>query len=171
MAICSRFKDEFGGGLARQQVAILSKRPAFAAWSDRWKTFGTVDPPRGYAFAAIRYGTNDVGFYSVHLKSNLTWSDPQRGNQLNILKRELAAEQIMRHVKETRMLLTNQLEAVVIGGDFNTNPDQDLFVSDNTLRLFTEEGFSSGFEDLPLLNRVTHPGKGRYPDATLIMFS
>jgi len=166
VSICSRFKDEFGGGLGRQQVAILSKKPAFAAWSDKWKTFGTVDPPRGYAFAAFRYGTNDVGFYSVHLKSNLTRSDPQRGNQLNILKRELAAEQIMRHAKEVGILLTNQLEAVVVGGDFNTNPDQDLFVSEKTLRLFQDEKFLSGYEDLPLVNRVTHPGKGRYPDAT-----
>ncbi len=166
VAICSRFEDDFGGGLGRQQVAILSKKPAFVAWIDRWKTFGRVDPPRGYSFAAIRYGTNDVGFYSVHLKSNLTRSNPERENQLNILKRELAAEQVMRHAKEIGTLLTNDFEAVVVGGDFNTNLDQDSFVSEKTLRLLNDEKFFSGFEHLPLTSRITHPGKGRYPDAT-----
>lgn len=166
VAVCSRFKDGFGSAIGWQQVAILSKKPALAAWSENWKTVGKVDPPRGFSFAAIRYGTNDIGFYSVHLKSNLTRGNAELGNQLNILKRELAAEQILRHSKEVEAVLTNALEAVVIAGDFNTNPDQDLFVSEKTLRLLNSEEFLSGFEKLPLASRVTHPGKGRYPDAT-----
>jgi endonuclease/exonuclease/phosphatase family metal-dependent hydrolase len=166
VAVCSPFKDGFGNAIGWQQVAILSKKPALAAWSEAWKSVGKVDPPRGFSFAAIRYGTNDMGFYSVHLKSNLTSGNAELGNQLNILKRELAAEQILRHSKEVEAVLTNQLEVVVVGGDFNTNPDQDLFVSEKTLRLFNEEKFFSGFENVSLVNRVTHPGKGRYPDAT-----
>lgn len=166
VAVCSRFKDEFGGGLGRQQVAILAKHSAFAAWSSKWKVVGRVDPPRGYSFAAFRFGTNDFGFYSVHLKSNLTRGNPQREGQMNILKRELAAEQIIAHARELGTTLTNHLEVVVVGGDFNTNPDQDLFVSEATLHLLHTEGFRSGFESVPLLKRITHPGKGRYPDAT-----
>ena len=166
VAVCSRFKDEFGGGLGRQQVAILAKAPAVSAWSSKWKSFGKVDPPRGYAFASFRFGTNSVGFYSLHLKSNLTRNDPQRENQINILKRELAAEQIIAHAKEVKTTLTNRFEIVVVGGDFNTNPDQNLFVSEATLRLLRNDGFHNGFENVSFLNRITHPGKGRYPDAT-----
>lgn len=166
IAICSQFRDEFGGGLGRQQVAILSKKPTFAASSDRWKSFGTVDPPRGYSFAVIQYGKNEIGFYCVHLKSNLTRGNPERQAQLNILKRELAAEQILEHARTIGISLTNELEAVIVGGDFNTNLDQDLFISEKTLRVFSAAGFFSGFENTALPQRVTIPTKGRYPDAT-----
>jgi endonuclease/exonuclease/phosphatase family metal-dependent hydrolase len=30
----------------------------------------------------------------------------------------------------------------------------------------TQAGFTSGFENIPLSQRVTHPSKGRYSDAT-----
>lgn len=166
VAICSRFKDDFGGGLGRQQVAIIAKSAAIAAWSDKWKIFGKVDPPRGYSFAAFRFGTQTVGFYSVHLKSNLTRSNPEKEGQINILKRELAAEQVILHKKEAEEALKGPIGIVVVGGDFNTNPDQSSFVSEKTLQLFKVEGFLSGFENLPLESRVTHPGKGRYPNAT-----
>lgn len=166
VAACSQFKDEIGGVLSRQQTAILARARAFAAWSEPWNTVGIVDPPRGYAFAAFRYGTNDIGVYVVHFKSNLTRGDAERQTQLNILKRELAAEQLSNHVKTVATLLTNDLEVVLIGGDFNTNPDQLTFVSEKTLRLFADDGYSSGFEGVPLARRVTYPTKGRYPDAT-----
>jgi endonuclease/exonuclease/phosphatase family metal-dependent hydrolase len=166
LAVCSAFKDDVGAAIGRQQVAILSKRQASAAWAEKWKTTSFVDPPRGFSFAAFRFGTNDVGVYSVHLKSNLTRGDAERENQLNMLKRELSAEQLIRHSKEVTQVLTNDLEMIVIGGDFNTNLENPLFVSENTLRLLKKEGFRSGFENVPASNRVTCPGKGRYPDAT-----
>src|SRR5258708_6118427 len=51
VAICSAFKEPFHSGLGRQQVAILSKYQAQAAWSEPWKSMNGVDPPRGFAFA------------------------------------------------------------------------------------------------------------------------
>ncbi len=51
-------------------------------------------------------------------------------------------------------------------GDFNTNKDQIDFSSEKTFKIFKENGFSSGFENIPLSERVTLPSKGRYPDAT-----
>ena len=166
VAVCSAFRDAVGGTIGRQQVAILSKKEPLASFAEKWKTFGAVDPPRGFAFALIRVGTNDVAFYSVHLKSNLTKGYAQRENQFNILKREIAAEQLIRHVAEISAKLTNQIEAILIGGDFNTHLDNPLFASENTLRLLQKEGFSSGFENVPLQDRITCLGKGRYPDAT-----
>ena len=71
VAICSAFKEPFQSGLGKQQVAILSKYQAQAAWAERWKSMSGVDPPRGFAFAWFKIGNDDIGVYSVHLKSNL----------------------------------------------------------------------------------------------------
>src|SRR5438552_11965901 len=49
--ICSAFKEPFRSGLGRQQVAILSKVDALAAWSEQWKPVEGIDQPRGFAFA------------------------------------------------------------------------------------------------------------------------
>jgi endonuclease/exonuclease/phosphatase family metal-dependent hydrolase len=51
VAICSAFKEPFQRGLGKQQVAILSKYQAQAAWAEPWKSMSGVDPPRGFAFA------------------------------------------------------------------------------------------------------------------------
>jgi Endonuclease/Exonuclease/phosphatase family len=49
VAICSAFKEPFQSGIGKQQVAILAKEPAQAAWAERWKSMSGVDPPRGFA--------------------------------------------------------------------------------------------------------------------------
>jgi len=163
VAICSRFR-EVGGGPGWQQVAILAGEEAVAVWSEEWKTEGKVGPPRGFAFAHLRYGTHDVAVYSLHLKSNLAPASDERARQLNLLKRELATEQLVRHLRVTEQRLKEQFEAVVVGGDFNTHPDQ--FPSETTLQALSSAGFRSGFEGLPAAERITRPANGGYPDAT-----
>ena len=165
--VCSAFKSGFGGSRGLQQVAILSKYPAQSCWSEDWKTFGKVDPPRGFAFAHIQIDGKDIAVYGVHLKSNLIMGgDKFKTTQLNILKRELAAEQVLAHSSELPKVLGQDFEAVIVAGDFNTNKDQMDFASEKTLQTFEENGFTSGFENIPLFQRVTLPSKGRYPDAT-----
>jgi len=166
VAVCSRFKDGFSGAMGLQQVAILSKYPAVAAWAEDWKSFGVVDPPRGFAFAAFHIGTNDVGVYGVHLKSNLTRGNAERERQLNILKRELAAEQVLNHAAQVSTLLSNKLAVAIVAGDFNTTLDQLEFASEKTLSIFQQYGFMSGYENVLPAQRVSIPGKGKYPDAT-----
>lgn len=162
--VVSAFK-EFGT-VTWQQVAILAKQDAESAWSASWTSKSTVDPPRGYAFATFRFGGSLVGFYSVHLKSNLVrGGDVEKQAQLNILKRELAAGQLITHAGEMQKTFP-YLRGFIVGGDFNTNRDQAEFVSERTLGIFTEGGFQNSFGSLPLERRVTHPGKGRYPDST-----
>ena len=124
--VCSAFRESFGGGIGRQQVAILAKREAQAAWSESWKHRGKVDPPRGFAFAAIRYGGRDVGFYSLHLKSNLVRRNGDLEAQLNIAKRESAADQLVQHIEDVRTSIMPSVSAIILGGDFNTNKDQPL---------------------------------------------
>lgn len=68
VVICSAFKEPFQSGLGKQQVAILSKHQAQAAWSEPWKSMNGVNPPRGLAFAWFKIGHQDIGVYSAHLK-------------------------------------------------------------------------------------------------------
>jgi len=165
--VCSAFKSGFGGSKGLQQVAVLSKYPAQSCWSEDWKTFGKVDPPRGFAFAHIQIDGKDIAVYGVHLKSNLIMGgDRFKTGQINILKRELAAEQVLAHSKELPKVLGQDFEAVIVAGDFNTNKDQMDFASEKTLQTFEENGFTSGYENLQLSERVTHPRKGGYPDTT-----
>jgi endonuclease/exonuclease/phosphatase (EEP) superfamily protein YafD len=58
------------------------------------------------------------------------------------------------------------IKGVVIGGDFNTNHDQAMFATERTLNSLADAGYQSGFEALPLSERVTHPGSHGFPDAT-----
>jgi hypothetical protein len=83
VAICSAFKEPFQRGLGKQQVAILSKYQAQAAWAEPWKSMNGVDPPRGFAFAWFKMGSDDIGVYSVHLKSNLI----THGNSFSVSRR------------------------------------------------------------------------------------
>jgi endonuclease/exonuclease/phosphatase (EEP) superfamily protein YafD len=58
------------------------------------------------------------------------------------------------------------IKGVVIGGDFNTNRDQAMFSAERTLDSLVDAGYQSGFEELSLSQRVTHPGNHGFPDAT-----
>jgi len=60
-----------------------------------------VDPPRGFAFAWFKIGDEDIGVYSVHLKSNLiTHGDKEAEAAKNIQKREVAVTQLVAHVHD-----------------------------------------------------------------------
>jgi endonuclease/exonuclease/phosphatase family metal-dependent hydrolase len=167
VAICSAFKEPFQSGLGKQQVAILSKYQAQAAWSEPWKSMNGVDPPRGFAFAWFKIGNEDIGVYSLHLKSNLiTHGDREAETAKNIQKREVAIAQLLTHVHDVIGITMPSIKSVVIGGDFNTNHDQEMFAAERTLDSLVEAGYQSGFERLALSERVTHPGTHGFPDAT-----
>jgi endonuclease/exonuclease/phosphatase family metal-dependent hydrolase len=167
VAICSAFKEPFQSGLGKQQVAILSKYEAQAAWSEPWKSMNGVDPPRGFAFAWFKIGNHDVGVYSVHLKSNLiTHGDRETETAKNIQKREVAIAQLLTHVHDVIGTTIPTIRAIVIGGDFNTNHDQEMFAAERTLDFLAAAEYRNGFEGLALSERVTHPGTHGFPDAT-----
>jgi len=167
VAICSAFKEPFQSGLGKQQVAILSRYQAQAAWAERWKSMSGVDPPRGFAFAWFKIGNDDIGVYSVHLKSNLiTHGDREAETAKNIQKREIAITQLLAHVHDVIGTTIPTIKAIVIGGDFNTNHDQAMFAAERTLDSLADAGYQNGFEKLPLSERVTHLGTHGFPDAT-----
>ena len=126
-----------------------------------------VDPPRGFAFAWFKIGNDDIGVYSVHLKSNLiTRGDKQVETAKNIQKREVAVTQLIAHVHDVIETTKLAIKGIVIGGDFNTNHDQEMFAAEKTLDSLIGAGYQDGFEELPLERRVTHPANHGYPDAT-----
>jgi endonuclease/exonuclease/phosphatase family metal-dependent hydrolase len=165
--ICSAFKEPFRSGLGRQQVAIVSRFQAQAAWSEQWKSVEGIDPPRGFAFAWFKIRGADIGVYSLHLKSNLI----TRGNKedeaaKNIRKREVAIDQLVVHVRDFIGAKIPAINRLIVGGDFNTNQDQAMFALEKTLGFLKNEGFQNAFEGLPPPQRVTHPANHGYPDAT-----
>jgi endonuclease/exonuclease/phosphatase family metal-dependent hydrolase len=167
VAICSAFKEPFQSGLGKQQVAILSKYQAQAAWAERWKSMSGVDPPRGFSFAWFKIGGEDIGVYSVHLKSNLiTHGNREAETAKNIQKREVAIAQLLTHVHDVIGTTMPSIKGVVIGGDFNTNHDQEMFAAERTLDSLAAAGYQNGFEALALSERITHPGTHGFPDAT-----
>jgi endonuclease/exonuclease/phosphatase family metal-dependent hydrolase len=167
VAICSAFTEPFQSGLRKQQVAILSKYQAQVAWAEPWKSMNGVDPPRGFAFAWFKIGNEDIGVYSVHLKSNLiTRGDRETETAKNIRKREVAIAQLLTHIRDVIGTTMPTIKGVVIGGDFNTNHDQAMFAAERTLDSLADAGYRNGFEALPLSERVTHPGSHGFPDAT-----
>jgi endonuclease/exonuclease/phosphatase family metal-dependent hydrolase len=126
-----------------------------------------VDPPRGFAFAWFKIGSEEIGVYSVHLKSNLiTHGDRDAETAKNIQKREIAITQLLTHVHDVVSTTMPTIKRIVIGGDFNTNHDQEMFAAERTLDSLVDAGYQNGFEGLPLLKRVTHPGTHGFPDAT-----
>lgn len=163
--VCSAFTDSRGGAPTWQQIAIISRMPAQMAWAERWKTFGVVDPPRGFSFAAIQIGPSLLGVYGVHLKSNLHANEPKL-HQLNILKRELAIEQLLEHRRTVEQKAGQGLATVIIAGDFNTSLDDLRFASEGTIRTLLSHRYSCGFEGAPLEERITIPASGGYAAAT-----
>lgn len=152
--VTSRFIDPFSRTLGEQQITILSRFNADAAWSESWKR-GWANAPRGYAYAKLLIAGKPVHVYGLHLKSNL-------GNLVeNTSKREDGMEQLLEHVKDQ----AKPDESVVVVGDFNTSKEQVNLAGDRTLKKIEEAGFYWTFDGIPLEHRITIPGKGKYPDA------
>ena len=158
--IVSKFRDSpAGGAISIQQTAIASVYPADSAWFEAFKPAPST-PPRGFSFAAIPIGKTMLLLYSVHFKSNVG------GVALAAPKREESAAQLVGHVKAMDALYGKRGPvAVVIAGDFNTDPTDPQFAGDNTFEVFNQAGFQWAWQNTPREKRVTHPAKGRYPDA------
>jgi endonuclease/exonuclease/phosphatase family metal-dependent hydrolase len=158
VAVVSRFKD--GGFISGQQVAIAARMPAEAVWAVAWEK-GWAGAPRGYAYASFLVGAKRIAVYCIHLKSNL--GNPPE----NTSKREDATEQLVAHIKTGRERVPKPT-AIIIGGDFNTDdPDTPAGQSpgEHTFGMLRKAGFKWSFDGVAHADRITCPGKGRYPDA------
>jgi len=103
----------------------------------------------------------------VHLRSNLiTRGNKEAETARNIQKREVAVTQLIAHVHDVIETTKLAIKGIVIGGDFNTNHDQEMFEAEKTLDSIIGAGYQNGFEELPLERRVTHPANHGFPNAT-----
>ena len=68
-------------------------------------------------------------------------------------------------MKRVETTLNGAKALTVISGDFNTDPTDGRFASEQTFSTFQAAGFVWSWENVPAAQRVTLPGHGRSPDA------
>ena len=139
---CSSFED-YAGVPTFQQLAVISRFTVSEAIEKRWSTFGVVNPPRGFVAVILNTHSGKLLVCNIHLKSNMTTGDPDMSRQLNILKRELAAEQLIKFVSACQ----DTISKIIIGGDFNTDTDNPEFLSEATLDIIRKAGFDGCFDN------------------------
>ena len=158
--VCSNFPPREGQNEA-QQVAITTRLQPISAWSELWKPSGAIVPPRGFAFAAYELAPRQlVLVYALHLKSN-------RGEiHEDIRIREESMQQLIAHMKAMNSVY-GKLGSLtwIVGGDFNTAPDEPRFASEKTVSSLRGEAFRWCWEGTPFNSRITVPGDLRYPAA------
>lgn len=164
-AVVSAFSSEQTGEYWPQQLAIGTKLPVLAAWSEPWKAGETITPRRGFsAIAAQLPDSNQVIlFYSVHLKSNRSNNDAEA--QLNFDTRDESVRQLLQHANEMEsVMFKDRVAGVVVGGDFNTNNDGQF--GDSVIRTMEEGGFHNAWEKTPRAERLTWRGDERFEATT-----
>jgi endonuclease/exonuclease/phosphatase family metal-dependent hydrolase len=158
--VCSDFPAR-EGQRETQQVAITSRLQPLSAWAEEWKPGAAITPPRGFAFAAYQLSPRQVLLvYALHLKSN-------RGDiREDIHIREESMNQLLSHMKAMNNAYS-KLGALtwIVGGDFNTAPDDPRFAREKTLPNLIAGGFHWMWEGVPFTARITVPGNERYPPA------
>ena len=144
-----------------QQVAIASRFPPLSAWVEMWKPNGALVPPRGFAFAAYEVAPRHVLLvYAIHLKSN-------RGEiSEDIAIREESMQQLIGHIHEMNEAY-GKLGSVscIVGGDFNTAPDDSRFADETTTSILRDDDFSWCWENIPFARRITLPADKLFPAA------
>lgn len=165
VAAWSSFRDLHTGTLSPRQTAILTKTKAYISWSEAWKNDGATAAPGGFAFAAIRFGGRNAGFFSAQLGGNTLLGEAGRG-EAQQSAREESARQLLSQIGSLRNWSTNRIQLLVVAGDFNTSQDEPALANEKTLSHLEQAGLSNAFADLPSGKRVTLPGSSRHSDAT-----
>jgi endonuclease/exonuclease/phosphatase family metal-dependent hydrolase len=159
--VCSNFPSREGQKEA-QQVAITSRLEPFGAWAELWKPDVAIMPPRGFAFAAYELAPRQLLLvYGLHLKSN-------RGEIHEDMRiREASMKQLLFHMKAMNTIY-GKLGSLtwLVGGDFNTAPDEPRFASEKTIPALLADGFLWSWQSVPFSARITVPGDMRYPPAS-----
>lgn len=166
-AVVSAFPSRRTGEYWRQQVAIGSKLPVIAAWSQPWEQHDDLQPPRGFSAAVLRLpGAGPIRYllvYSLHLKSNL--SESEEDTQMNFRDRDESVRQLLAHVREMEeSVFKGSIAGVVVGGDFNTNQDGQF--GDHAVQMMKDAGFHHTWGDAPPEERETWRGTKKLSPTT-----
>ena len=158
--VCSDFPAR-DGQRETQQVAITSRLQPLSAWAEEWKPGVAITPPRGFAFAAYQLSPRQVLLvYALHLKSN-------RGDiREDIRIREESMLQLLSHMKAMNNAYAKLGSLTwIVGGDFNTAPEDPRFAREKTVSNLLSGGFRWAWEGIPFPSRITLPGNEQYPPA------
>jgi endonuclease/exonuclease/phosphatase (EEP) superfamily protein YafD len=81
--------------------------------------------------------------------------------------REESMQQLLAHMKAMNAAY-GKVGALswIVGGDFNTAPDEPRFASEKTIARLLGEGFRWSWESVPFNSRITVPADLRYPAAS-----
>jgi endonuclease/exonuclease/phosphatase (EEP) superfamily protein YafD len=157
---CSNFPPREGENVG-QQVAIASRLTPMSAWVELWRSSGALTPPRGFAFAAYEIAVRQLLLvYAVHLKSN-------RGEITeDIAIREESVRQLIAHMQAMKDAY-GRLGVLtwIVGGDFNTSPDDPRFAREKTTQMLASNGFQWSWQNVPVSERVTLPPDKFFPAA------
>lgn len=159
--VCATFPPR-EGQTETQQVAITSRLQPLSAWAEEWKAGPAITPPRGFAFAAYEIAPRKLLLvYALHLKSN-------RGELVEDMAiREESMRQLLAHMKDMETAYAKLGDITwLVGGDFNTAPDDPRFAKEKTVAGLTSNSFKWCWENMPAATRVTMPPDARYPAAT-----
>ncbi|HZJ38701.1 MAG TPA: endonuclease/exonuclease/phosphatase family protein [Chthoniobacterales bacterium] len=158
--VCSNFLPR-EGQQEGQQIAIASRLQPISAWAEAWKRGGVITPPRGFAFAAYQLSPKQVLLvYAVHLKSN-------RGELHEDMRiREESMRQLISHIRAMKAIYGKMGTLTwLVGGDFNTSPDEPRFGREKTIPALLAEDFQWAWQGIPQAMRITMPSDLRYPPA------
>jgi endonuclease/exonuclease/phosphatase (EEP) superfamily protein YafD len=156
--VCANFPPREGQQEA-QQVAIASRLQPMSAWFELWQANGAVVPPRGFAFAAYEVAPHQMLLvYAVHLKSN-------RGDaKEDFAMREESIHQLLSHMKAMEKAYGSLGQiSWLVGGDFNTGPDDKRFAGEKTVKTLMDAGFNWAWQNIPLAQRTTIPADKGFP--------
>jgi endonuclease/exonuclease/phosphatase family metal-dependent hydrolase len=165
--VVSAFRAEDTGEYWPQQVAIASKAPAMAGWSEFWRA-GQIHPRRGFSVAVLPLPDQRLLLiYNVHLKSNRS-ADEEEALR-NFATRDESIRQLLEHISEMEnVFLPGRIAGVVVGGDFNTNQDGQF--GDRVHEMMIEAGFVNAWQDTPREKRLTWRGHDIFEPTTLDHF-
>jgi endonuclease/exonuclease/phosphatase (EEP) superfamily protein YafD len=158
--VCSNFPPREGQNVS-QQVAITSRLQPMSAWAEMWKSGDKVLPPRGFAFATYEIAPKRLLLvYALHLKSN-------RGIlRENLAMREESIHQLIAHMHAMQNAYAKLGQLTwIVGGDFNTSPDDPKLAGEKTISRLLNEGFNWAWQNVPLTSRHTRFPDRLYPPA------
>ncbi len=164
--ICSDFEADPNVAAAPLQVAILSRKPAFAAWTENWKPEGAMNPAGGFAFAGIQFGEADVCIYALQLNDTAPDGKVERESRRNVSNDGPFLRQLVRHATTVDNRATNRSRAFVITGRVYANSAEGLPDRRDALRVLEESGFRSAFEDRSFSNHSGQTISDAWPDST-----
>lgn len=165
-AVVSAFRSKYGPGFWPQQLAVASRLPVEAAWSEAFR-YTYVSQVRGFSMAVIRVPNcpdNKVLLaYALHLKSNRARDDEQ--TLTNYRMREDAIAQLLAHIDEMeRLAFPDRIRGIIVGGDFNTNHDGQF--GDITIEMMEQAGFHNSWQNVAREDRLSWRGSERFQPTT-----